>query len=85
MFRFAIRHSSNPIEEARVMGRYMPSGYTAAPVTTPEGRGVLIAGEDIAGWTLDDYVLPRLASGLYFAREVSEDYAATCTPIGVLD
>jgi hypothetical protein len=31
----------------------------------------LIEGEDNAGWTLDGYVIPRLASGLIFAKEVS--------------
>jgi hypothetical protein len=31
----------------------------------------LIAGRDVAGWTLDDYVIPRLASGMYYAEEVA--------------
>ncbi len=30
----------------------------------------LITGHDVAGWTLDDYVIPRLASGLVFAEEL---------------
>ena len=30
----------------------------------------VIAGEDNAGWTLDDYVIPRLASGLYVGKEI---------------
>jgi hypothetical protein len=30
----------------------------------------VIAGEDVAGWMLDDYVIPRLASGLIFANEI---------------
>jgi hypothetical protein len=29
-----------------------------------------ITGTDQAGWTLDDYVIPRLASGLIVAKEV---------------
>jgi hypothetical protein len=29
-----------------------------------------IVGEDFAGWTLDAYILPRLASGLHWAEEV---------------
>lgn len=33
----------------------------------------IIAGEDVAGWTLDDYVIPRLASGLIFADEIELD------------
>ncbi len=62
--------------------RYMPYNYTAQfavhffkwsredsdsdyePVQVIE-----ILGEDVAGWTLDDYVIPRLASGLIGARE----------------
>lgn len=46
--------------------RYMPSNYTAEYW---EGTDtILIRGEDVAGWTLEDYVIPRLASGLYFAK-----------------
>lgn len=37
---------------------------------------VLIGGVDKAGWTLDDYVIPRLASGLHFAKEVTRDRQA---------
>lgn len=57
---------------------FLPDNYRV--VATDRGRGaqessgalvVIIAGEDSAGWTLDDYVLPRLASGLYFGREVA--------------
>lgn len=32
--------------------------------------GFVIAGEDKAGWTLDDYVKPRYASGLIWATEI---------------
>jgi hypothetical protein len=45
--------------------RYLPANYTAREVTV-----VAIEGIDNAGWTLDDYVIPRLASGLHFAIEV---------------
>ena len=30
----------------------------------------VIGGEDSHGWTLDGYVIPRLASGMYFAKEI---------------
>ncbi len=30
---------------------------------------ITIEGEDSGSWTLDGYVIPRLASGLIFARE----------------
>lgn len=49
------------------VARYLPTNYTA----TPDGDGgTLIEGTDVAGWTLDGYVLPRLMSGLIGAREV---------------
>lgn len=49
------------------IGRYLPSNYEA----TQSGDGpIFIFGSDVAGWTLDDYVLPRLASGLHFAKEL---------------
>jgi len=50
---------------------YLPANFTAryfADVTL--GTVVLIEGYDRAGWTLDDYVIPRLASGLIVAKEV---------------
>ena len=49
-----------------VIRAYLPSNYTA----DSDGKSVFIHGIDVAGWTLDGYVIPRLASGLYFAREV---------------
>jgi hypothetical protein len=42
--------------------RYLPGNYTATTY-------VVIEGEDVAGWTLDGYVIPRLGSGLICARE----------------
>jgi len=53
-----------------VVSRYLPSNYRVVEDLTVDGLYVTIEGEDSAGWTLDDYVLPRLASGLIFAREV---------------
>jgi len=47
--------------------RFLPSNYTARVI----GPDVLVAGTDSAGWTLDDYVIPRLGSGLFYAKEVS--------------
>jgi len=44
---------------------YLPANYTA--MQTPDG--VLISGQDSHGWTLDGYVIPRLASGLIVAEE----------------
>jgi hypothetical protein len=47
---------------------YLPDNYKV--VGTLEGGGFVVEGEDVAGWTLDDYVIPRLASGgMYVSRE----------------
>ena len=35
-----------------------------------QAENIWIAGEDRAGWTLDDYVMPRLNSGLIYGNEV---------------
>lgn len=62
------------ITEAAVAA-YLPAGYevTGSVETArgdqPGGLCVLIEGKDNAGWTLEDYVIPRLASGNYFATE----------------
>ena len=45
---------------------YLPRNYEAFPHT----EGILIVGHDDAGWTLDGYVIPRLASGLIGCREL---------------
>lgn len=47
---------------------YLPANYYAVDM----GADVVeIRGDDHLGWTLEDYVIPRLASGLIFAREVT--------------
>jgi hypothetical protein len=46
--------------------RYLPGNYEAQFIN----GFVVITGQDNAGWTLDDYVIPRLASGLHTAIEV---------------
>ena len=48
------------------VGRYLPSNYEARKVESV----ITIEGRDLAGWTLDGYVIPRLASGLIPAMEV---------------
>ena len=37
---------------------------------------LLVEGEDHAGWTLDDYVIPRLGSGNYGCREIDLSHPA---------
>lgn len=48
--------------------RYLPDNYRVIGGTAEH---YTIAGHDVAGWTLDGYVIPRLASGLIFAHEVT--------------
>ena len=52
---------------------YLQSNYNVVH-QDPNGQGLLIAGEDDHGWTMDDYVLPRLASGLIVAVEVWPEF-----------
>ena len=60
---------------------YLPQGYTAKIEYLPGNQAgktsnamrIVIRGYDIAGWTLDGYVIPRLATGLIVATEVFEN------------
>jgi hypothetical protein len=53
----------------QVIERYLPGNYR---VTGQVGEWTYIAGHDVAGWTLQDYVIPRLASGLYHCEEMKD-------------
>lgn len=79
MKRYAIIYT----DKADTVARYLPGNYSvvftrplskAAAEQTRAGRPgqdvTVIEGEDSAGWTMDDYVLPRLASGLYIGQEI---------------
>lgn len=56
--------------------RYLPSNYRVIHIEESRilpdrnQHDIVIAGRDNAGWTLDDYVLPRLASGLIYGQEI---------------
>jgi len=41
---------------------YLPDNYSVLGTNTTSGA-VIICGVDFMGWTLDDYVIPRLGSG----------------------
>lgn len=62
-----------------VVRAYLPANYRAVRVAGAPGQ-VLIIGQDHAGWTLDGYVIPRLASGLHFAREEHADVYIGTSP-----
>lgn len=55
--------------------RYLPSNYSLLPTETE--FDFIIEGTDVAGWTLDGYVIPRLESGLHFAKEILPPTCAT--------
>ncbi len=59
-------HGSDTVER---IARYLPDNYAVVAV---DGNEVTVAGRDVAGWTLDGYVIPRLRSGMIAAREVDE-------------
>lgn len=56
----------------KVVQGYLPANYSAEirPALYDEPEVITIFGYDNAGWTLDDYVIPRLASGMIYATEV---------------
>lgn len=62
-----IRHARIHGAEPETVAAYLPANYKV--VGGSKEDGVLIEGIDNAGWTLEGYVLPRLASGLYFGKE----------------
>lgn len=75
--RVDLAKGQSGMDKADEIAKYLPSGYKVVAVVISDPNYVLIAGEDYAGWTMDDYVIPRLGSGLIFAREMTADELAT--------
>jgi hypothetical protein len=48
---------------------YLPANYQVAEEDVSTNT-CIIAGHDNCGWTLEAYVIPRLASGLIHAEEI---------------
>ena len=76
--RFAVIRGARTVEQALA---YLPNNYglmesfEVEGIPTASGRKelwIVIGGYDNAGWTLDGYVLPRLASGLIFGEEIGK-------------
>lgn len=61
--RALLQHDAS---DARTIADYLPQGYRLEETR----EGLVIAGHDFMGWTLDGYVIPRLASGLWAAGEI---------------
>ena len=51
-----------------------------------QGDDVIIGGVDNHGWTLDDYVIPRLGSGMMICTEIVLDleHILKYDPLGLL-
>lgn len=61
---------------AERLARYLPGNYEIVGQVSPVGiiagsTAFVIEGVDNAGWTLDGYVLPRLASGGIYGKEIT--------------
>lgn len=78
--RTAVINSAKRGDSIDTIRRYLPSNYTADLV----GETILITGQDSHGWTMDGYVLPRLASGCIYAREVVVDWEPDAYGSGIL-
>jgi hypothetical protein len=68
-------------QDAKQLWAYLPENYaivswvgsSGSSQFAKDGKSVyMIAGFDSHGWTLHDYVIPRLGSGLIWAREITE-------------
>lgn len=56
-------------DSAESISRYLPANYR---IIADQRDQVIVAGTDNAGWTMDGYVLPRLASGLIAGHEITD-------------
>ena len=53
--------------DIETVSNYLPANFKAIG-NDPQGN-IIVVGEDDHGWTVDDYVIPRLGSGLIVAKE----------------
>ncbi len=66
--RFAIIKEHRKSQSIGGIADYLPANYRIVHMSPADG--ILIGGTDDHGWTLDGYVIPRLASGMIIAQEV---------------
>tara|TARA_R110002126_G_scaffold203064_3_gene350383 strand:- start:1790 stop:2053 length:264 start_codon:yes stop_codon:yes gene_type:complete len=57
--------------KTKEVAQYLPKNFTVIG-RTPDNTGTIIVGVDDHGWSLDQYVIPRLASGMIHCEEVIE-------------
>lgn len=81
-----IRYATVRARSLSEVRAYLPENYTVFHTSpNPSGVHVVIGGKDDAGWTLDGYVLPRLASGLIYGREYPTYEAAVEAAAAVMN
>lgn len=70
-------------DTAKTVAAYMPGNYK---VLGMQGDDVIIGGVDNHGWTLDEYVIPRLGSGMMHCEEIKLDleHILEYDPLGLL-
>ena len=79
--RYARIDGSNHVKLALgIVKDYLPINYKAYKAIDGTGD-VYISGIDNAGWTMDEYVIPRLGSGLINAVEISFEEVHKKIPI----
>ena len=59
-------------QDQRHLQALLPDNYSVLGVLK-DNEIFVIGGEDKAGWNLEDYVIPRAASGMVYIEEVTED------------
>ena len=59
------------VPSERALQRYLPTAYRVLERKQGTEDTYIVIGEDIAGWTAESYVIPRLASGGMPARIVN--------------
>lgn len=86
MTRYAIVTNARDSKEIEA---YLPDNYKIMRHTltyTPDDRcRAGIEGEDVAGWTLEDYVIPRYASGGLFCHPCKDEEGAYSGTVGVMN
>lgn len=66
--RVAIAHTGKALTD---VAQYLPNNYQVLGRTLDNQRTIIV-GVDDHGWTLEGYVIPRLASGMIHCEEVVE-------------
>ena len=57
--------------KSKSVAQYLPNNFKVLGRTL-DNAGTIIVGVDDHGWSLDQYVIPRLASGMIHCEEVFE-------------